>query len=175
MKIIPSGKVEITSSLSIQEVRDNISQNICPYRDLVSRIRNKKNDKTFEGRILNNHFNLQLIINMNNSFLPQISGEIQSVADGTKITADLKVHKFVKVFLIFWLSGVSIAFFTFLFGALLNEMNPFTPLIPIIMLVFGVGIIHFGFNMEKDNSINALKRIIANEKIEYINYNKKNR
>ncbi|HZH86580.1 MAG TPA: hypothetical protein VFD77_04635 [Brumimicrobium sp.] len=172
MKIIPFERVELKSPLPIQEVSDLLYQSIRPKRDIITNFsfRSSKNDKVFEGVILDDKFKIQRIINMRNSFLPQITGEIYADKNGTKLMADLKIHKFVLVFMIFWLSVVFIAFVMISIGVYFDASNPFALLIPLVMFIFGIGLIHFGFNMERENSINDLKRVINREKIQYIKY-----
>ena len=83
----------------------------------------------------------------------------QSSVNGTKVTAELKLHGFVVVFMTFWLSGVSLALIATIFGIITQGTNPIAVIIPIIMLAFGFGLGHFGFNMEKEKSIRELKKI----------------
>lgn len=159
MKIIPSEKIEFNTALSITEVNNELRKNIQPKRGIRFGFSKKENDKVFEGNHSNGKFEVQRVIYHRNSFLPQIKGTYQSSVNGTKVTAELKLHGFVVVFMTFWLSGVSLALIATIFGIITQGTNPIAVIIPIIMLAFGFGLGHFGFNMEKEKSIRELKKI----------------
>lgn len=160
MKIIPSNKIEITTVLSNQEVRKVLMENIRPKKGLTIGLRKPKDDKLFEGFFKQNRFEIQRIITERNSFLPQIKGQIQPNIHGTKLVANLKVNTFVIVFMTFWLGGISLALVATVVGILKQGTNPFFAIVPLIMIAFGIGLVHFGFNSEKEKSINDLKRIL---------------
>ncbi|MBC9797860.1 hypothetical protein [Sinomicrobium weinanense] len=163
MKIIPSEKIEITTELSNQEVRKILMDNIRPKKGLTIRFNKSRDKELFEGNFIQDKFEIQRIISGRNSFLPQIKGQIQSNINGTKLVADLKVHTFVIVFMIFWLTFISFAFVMVIIGVINQGTNPLLLIFPLIMIAFGIGLIHFGFNKEKENSINDLKRIISGQ------------
>ncbi len=127
MKIIPSDKIEILTTLSAQEVRKILAENIQPKR---------------------------------NSFLPQIKGTIQPNINGTKIVVDLEVHTFVVVFMLFWLTFVGFALVIGAIGVIHQGTNPIFLIFPLIMIGFGIGLVQYGYNSQKDTSITDLKRII---------------
>lgn len=160
MKIIPSEKIEFNTTLSITEVDNELRKNIQPKKSIRIGISKKENDKVFEGNHSNGKFEIQRVIYHRNSFLPQIKGTYQSSVNGTKVIAELKLHRFIVVFMTFWLSGVSLGLIAIIFGIIVQGTNPIVVLIPIIMLTFGFGVGHFGFNMEKDKSISELKKIL---------------
>jgi hypothetical protein len=160
MKIIPSNKIEITTVLSNQEVRKVLMENIRPKKGLTIGFRKPKDNKLFEGFFEQDRFEIQRIITGRNSFLPQIKGQIQPNINGTKLVADLKVNTFVIVFMTFWLGGISLALVATVIGILKQGTNPFFAIVPLIMIAFGIGLVHFGFNSEKEKSINDLKRIL---------------
>lgn len=76
------------------------------------------------------------------------------------LVEDLKVHTFVIVFMIFWLTFVGFAFIMGIVGVINQGTNPILLIFPLIMIGFGFGIVHYGFNSQKDKSIIGLKRII---------------
>ncbi|WP_417199799.1 hypothetical protein [Bizionia sp.] len=160
MRIIPSGKIEITTLLSNQEVRKILEENIRPKKVLTIGFNKPKDNKLFEGFFNQDKFEIQRIITGKNSFLPQIKGQIQPYINGTKIVADLKINTFVIVFMTFWLGGISLAFIGTIIGILKQGTNPFFAIVPLIMVGFGVGLVHYGFNSEREKSINDLKRIL---------------
>jgi len=160
MKIIPSDKIEILTTLSNQEVRKILTKNIRPKKGLKIGFNKSQEKELFEGNFEQDRFEMQRIITGRNSFLPQIKGKIQPNINGTKLVADLKVHTFVIIFMIFWLTFVGFAFIMGIIGVINQGTNPFLLIFPLIMIGFGIGLVNYGFNSQKDKSINDLKRII---------------
>ena len=160
MKIIPSEKLELTTGFSNQEVRKILRENIRPKKGLTFGFNKPKDDKLFEGIFEQDKFEIQRIIKGRNSFLPQIKGQIQTHINGTKLIIDLKIKGFVIIFMIFWLGFVSLALIGGIVGVLTQGTNPLTLILPLIMIAFGIGLVYFGFNNEKDKSINDLRRIL---------------
>ena len=160
MKIIPSEKIVITTPLSKHEVKRILMENIRPKKGLTIGFNRTRNKELFEGDLTQDKFNIQRIITGRNSFLPQIKGQIQPNNNGTKLTANLKVHTFIIVFMIFWLTFVGFAFVMGIIGVIHQGTNPFMLILPLIMIAFGIGLVHYGFNLEKENSINDLNRIV---------------
>lgn len=163
LKIIPSNKVEIITTLSNQEVRKILTENIQPKKGFTFSFYKSKEHKLFEGVFDSDKFEIQRVITGRNSFLPQIKGYIRPNSNGTKLIADLKLHTFVIVFMSFWLSGVSFGLIVTIIGILKQGTNPFLVVFPLIMLAFGIGLVHYGFNSEEEKSINDLKRILSGE------------
>jgi len=160
MKIIPSDKIEIVTTLSNQEVRKIMAENIRPKKGLEIGFNKPQKKELFEGFFEQDEFEIQRIITGRNSFLPQIKGQIQPNINGTKLVADLKVHPFVIVFMLFWLTFVGFAFVLGIIGVINQGTNPFLLIFPLIMIGFGIGLVNYGFNSQKDKSISDLKRII---------------
>ncbi|AFU69680.1 hypothetical protein P700755_002989 [Psychroflexus torquis ATCC 700755] len=160
MKIIPSDKIEILTTLSNPEVRKILTENIRAKKGLTIGFNKPKENKLFEGIFEQDRFEIQRIITGRNSFLPQIKGQIQSNINGTKLIANLKVNTFVIVFMIFWLTFIGFAFVMGIIGVVNQGTNPFLLIFPLIMIAFGIGLVHYGFNSEKEKSINDLKRIL---------------
>lgn|SRR5690606_1656921 len=160
MKLIPSENIELKTELSNQEVRKILHEYIRPKKGSRFGFKNQKEDKLFEGTFERDEFIIQRIIKGRNSFLPQIKGKIQSDFNGTKLIAVLKVHNFSIFFMLFWLTFIGFAFIMGIIGVINQATNPILLIFPLIMIAFGIGLVHFGFNKEKENSINDLKRII---------------
>ena len=160
MKIIPSDKIEIVTTLSNQEVRKIMAENIRPKKGFKIGFNKSSEKELFEGILNQDKFEIQRIITGRNSFLPQIKGQIQPNINGTKLIADLKVNTFVIVFMIFWLTFIGLAFVMGIIGIMNQGTNPFLLIFPLIMIAFGIGIVHYGFNSEREKSVNELKRIL---------------
>jgi hypothetical protein len=122
---------------------------------------NKSRSKQlFEGIFEQDRFEIQRIITGQNSFLPQIKGQIHPDSSGTKLVANLKVHTFVIAFMLFWLTFVVFAFVMGIIGVINQGTNPLLLIFPLIMIGFGIGLVNYGFNSQRDKSINDLKRIL---------------
>ncbi|MRI00031.1 hypothetical protein GH721_05720 [Kriegella sp. EG-1] len=159
MKIIPSRKIELVTSLSKEEVEKILIENMQAKKGIEFGFSKRTNQKLFEGTYYHGQFNIQRVINYRNSFIPKITGKISSGVGGTKIIAELKMHGFVIVFMVFWMGGVSLASIGAIYSMINNGINDFFSLIPIIMLVFGGGMVYFGFKYEADKAVRELKRI----------------
>ncbi len=64
--------------------------------------------------------------------------------------ADLKVNTFVIIFMFVWFGGISLAFVATIIGILKQGTNPLFAIFPLIMIAFGIGLINYGFNTERD-------------------------
>jgi len=160
MKIIPSDKIEILTTLSNQEVRKILTENIRPKKVLKFGFNQAQERELFEGNFEQNSFEIQRVITGRNSFLPQIKGQILPNINGTKLVADLKVHTLVIVFMVFWLTFVGITFIMGIIGVINQGTNLLFLIGPLIMIGFGIGLINYGFNSQKEKSINDLKKIL---------------
>ena len=160
MKIFPSDRVELISSLSKEEVEKKLRENIQPKRGIELRLTRPKNQKAFEGTLFGDSFQIQRVIHGRNSFLPQINGTLKEGANGTKILMDLKIHGFVIVFLAFWLGGVGLTLIGAIYAMVTQGVKPVFVVVPLVMFAFGVGLAYFGFNTEKEKSISELKKIV---------------
>ncbi|WP_343330601.1 hypothetical protein [Polaribacter staleyi] len=160
MKIIPSDKIEIVTTLSMQEARKILSENIRPKKIFKFSFNQPQKKELFEGNFEQDNFKIQRIITERNSFLPQIKGQILPSINGTRLVADLKIHSSVIVFMLFWLTFVGFAFITGIIGVINQGINPLFLIVPLIMIGFGIGLINYGFNSQKEKSINDLKKIL---------------
>lgn len=160
MKLIPSVDIELLTSFSKEEVESILMNNIGPKRGIELRFSKAKIEKPFEGYFENGEFEMQRAINYKNSFLPQIKGTVSESMSGTTVMAKLQLHDFVVAFMVVWLGGVSLALLGSIYAIISHEANPSVTIIPLIMLAFGIALVYFGFNSEKEKSINELKRIL---------------
>ena len=160
MKLIPSDKIEIISPYSKSELEGRLKENIQPKRGIELRLSKPKNQKTFEGILTQSGFKIQRVITGKNSFLPQIEGTIQEGLNGTKIKIDLTIHRFVVVFMAIWLGLIGFFLIGTIYGIITQDTNPMLAFMPLIMIAFGIGMVHFGYGSEKKKSIDELKRIL---------------
>ena len=161
MKIIPSENINIEIPYTKQDVQKFLKNNIRTKRSIITKLRKKEEKEIFEGTFKNDEFDIQRIINGRNSFIPQIKGKIYSHDNGTKLQAKLKVRRFSVIFIILWTIFVGIGLVMGIIGVLKQGTNPALLIFPIIMIAFAFGLVHYGFNKEKENSINDLKKIVS--------------
>ncbi|TMM57907.1 hypothetical protein FEE95_00290 [Maribacter algarum] len=159
MKLIPSRKIELYTSLPIEEVEKIIVENVQEAKGMDFRLSKPKNQKLFEGNYARNQFEIQRVINYRNSFLPQIKGNILPATSGSKIIAELKMHDFVLVFMLIWLGGAALASIGTIYSILTNGIQSFFSAIPLVMLTFGAAMVYFAFKYEADKAVDELKRI----------------
>ncbi len=160
MKLIPSDQIDILSPHTKAEVEYRLKENIQPKRGIELRLTKPKNQKAFEGVLTQNGFQIQRVITGKNSFLPQIEGTIQEGMNGTKIQIDLTIHRFVIVFMTIWLVMIGFSLIGTIYGIITQDTNPMFAFVPLIMIAFGIGMVHFGYGSEKKKSVDELKRIL---------------
>lgn len=160
MKFLPSEKIEIVTTLSKDEVKQILANYIGPKRTFNTLFDKRDESKIFHGEIEQDFFKIQRIINGKNSFNPQIKGEIKSYINGTRLIIDFKLNTFVKIFIIYWISFVSLAFVITIIGALKQYTIAFFIPFPLIMLIFAIVLTNYGFNSQKTKSIEDLSRIL---------------
>ncbi|MEO5775713.1 MAG: hypothetical protein ABIQ27_02340 [Flavobacterium sp.] len=116
------------------------------------------------GKVLPKRFEIKRVISYRNSFLPIISGEISDGINGTKVNVNMKLHPFVKTFMIFWLSGTLLASvastYNFLFSSEPKPDGGKMVFIPLLMLVFGIGLVVIAFKAESQKSIKDLEKLL---------------
>lgn len=169
-KFLPVEEYSILTSLSPEEVAQRLSQ----VTDLSRKRMQlqiprfpqfKKTISTYTGSLSKTDFKISRNISYQNSFLPVIAGTIGSFSGKTEIRISMKLHIFVKVFMIIWLSltglaalGVIIVALNLLVRGRIHVMNPMT-LIPIGMFLFGYMLMLLPFKIESRKSkkdLNAL-------------------
>lgn len=163
MKLIPSEKIEMKTDLSIQEVRDILTNNIRPKKKIFLSFTREKEDKLFEGTFKNDEFKLQRIVIGKKSFAPQIIGKIQGDTEDTKLTMDMKLRFSTILFLIYAIGFVCFAFIMGLIGVLNQETNPILLIFPFVMLVFIIGLVQYSFSNEKEKSIQVMKAMFETD------------
>ncbi|MBD0346790.1 MAG: hypothetical protein ICV63_18590, partial [Coleofasciculus sp. Co-bin14] len=124
------------------------------------------NHAPYEGTLSSSGFEIHRIIHYRNSFLPNIRGRFESLADGTLIRVTMRLHPFVTAFLLFWfLAWYSATIPMFLFGVLSGDVTREALLflgMPIVLLVAFWG----AFWCEANRSRRELMQIIQGEPLE---------
>lgn len=157
MKILPIEKLTLVTNLSKVEVVAALKSNVGLKQNFGLWDQKVENERKFEGVVYDDHFVIKRIIHYRNSFLPEIKGKIIEKLSGTEIEMVLKPVSFVIVFMILWLSFVSVLFIATLIGVIFGKASITVCIIPTVMLCIGIGMLAFGFSAESEK---AKKEII---------------
>ncbi|QIZ72295.1 hypothetical protein [Oxynema aestuarii] len=153
--MFPHEHFTIVTALDPDAVRQRLSTVVEPPKTFRWQWGNP--DKPYQGEIGDRSFKISRIIHYRNSFLPVIDGRIEPNGTGSKISINMKLHPFVLVFMLVWLSMVGQIPAMFLMGilfALFTDQKEQVPidsesylflLFPLGMFVFGCGLPLIGF------------------------------
>jgi len=110
----------------------------------------------FVGRVDIESFQIHRDIRYRNSFLPIISGRIESTPTGSHVRVTMRMHLLVSLFMVIWFSGVASAIWASAFGSKLQSTAGLVA--PIGMFAFGIFLVSLCFFPE---AIKAKKIIEA--------------
>jgi hypothetical protein len=123
----------IQSSLSPSDVLDRLAS----ATEKSRWVHWSDHHRLFQGTVNGNRFEIQRIVRERNSTLPRMSGEMAPTARGTSVVAVMRLAAWVRPFLIFCISFVSVAWFaTILFQLLARTFNLVGTIIPVVSLGF---------------------------------------
>ncbi|MEM7179600.1 MAG: hypothetical protein AAF518_01710 [Spirochaetota bacterium] len=127
---VPYKKLEYTSSKTAKEILDKLAQDV----DSSKKFRWTYNHShPFSGSLEEDSFKIWRNLTYRNSFNPVVEGNIKELPGGTsQIEIRIQLHRFVQVFMIFWLSGTLL----------------FPP-----MAIFGYFLVRWGFKREAEKTI----------------------
>jgi hypothetical protein len=136
MKIYPKEYFEIESPLPAAEILAVLDAVVEPPKWFRWKA---ASGKKFFGEVSTNSFKIWKIISYRNSFLPIIEGRITPTISGSHIAVTLRLHRFVALFMLFWLGGVSTGLVTFVTEVMRGKTGPLPLLlVPSGMLLFGI-------------------------------------
>jgi len=154
MKVYPKAYFEIESPLPAREILAALDAVVEPPKWFRWK---STSGKKYHGEVSIDSFKIWKIINYRNSFLPIIEGRITPSISGSRIAVTMRLHRFVAVFMLFWLGGVSTGVVTFLIAAMRGEMEPIPALLaPLGMLLFGIALTSISFWWEAKKTKPAL-------------------
>jgi hypothetical protein len=163
-KILPFETLVYHSALSNEELINHLQNEIEAEKSFGLGAQKFTYSKPYIGKVYRSGFEIKRALNYRNSFLPLIKGEIKNDISGSKISVKMKLHDFVKAFMILWLGGVSIAclggLYTLLFTDNADSEAGFFIFIPFAMLLFGIAMVSFGFKAESQKSKKDLEEIL---------------
>jgi hypothetical protein len=108
MRLIPHERFTISSSHSVDTLRQRLRDNVEPTKRFRFRFILSRASKAFEGEVGESSFKIHRIIGYRNSFLPQIEGRFERVLNRTDIHVTFRLHPLVIGFLALW-SGIVFA------------------------------------------------------------------
>jgi hypothetical protein len=148
MKLLPYENIEILSPLSPPEAQSALKREVKSLKLSGFGFASSEEHAYFDGFLENYQFKFNRKINYRNSFLPTISGSINSDLMGSRVVAKMRLAPVVSIFSIIWL-GVSIfaciALSVKIFGT--EDYDP-KMLIPFGMPIIGYSIVMGGFHYE---------------------------
>lgn len=169
-KLLPFEKLVYHSILNKEELITHLQNEIEAEKSFGFGAHRSSYSKPYIGKFYLNRFEIKRAVNYRNSFLPVIKGEIKDGINGTKITVKMGLADFVKAFMILWLGAVSFgcigALYSLIFTDTVNSEAGFFMFIPFAMLLFGIGMVSFGFKAESQRSIKDLEGILQAKIIE---------
>ena len=166
MKYLPAEDITFQSKLKETELLQRLEDSIEPAKAFRFGPFNGTETKPYQGKIVGPTFNISRIINYRNSFLPQISGNIENAFSGSLIRVKMRLHIAVIIFLCIWCGIMGTVGFVFLsqtFGS--TSFDPMM-LIPLGMLVVVYVVVMLAFKYESKLSISDLQSLFEAEIIE---------
>jgi hypothetical protein len=102
----------------------------------------------FEGTVTPGGFTISRIIRYRNSFLPVITGHIDTIATGARVTISMRLSWFILVFWVVWMTGVASSFGFLLFKRQGVHNRVFGIAVISGMLLFGYLLCTMAFGLE---------------------------
>lgn len=166
MKFLPIENLTFRTKLSKSEIIGRLAGNIEPERIFRFSMFSGKSSKSYEGQIKGDSFDIKRIITYRNSFLPRITGVMETDSYGMTIKVKMRMHILVIFFICFWCGGVILAGVFILTNSF--DGSAFNPaaLGPFGMLLFAYGLTIGGFKYESGKSKKDLQKIFEAEMIE---------
>lgn len=160
--LLPFETLNITTSLTFSEVLERLDEILEPPK-IFRLTLFKRPAKPYEGTINGNNFKIARIVNGRNSFLPVIQGEIHPQTPGCFIKIGMSLHKFVIIFMIYWLWATgSIGLFALFAWFVDRSIGPIF-LVPLGMFVFGWLLCLIPFRIEAKSATKFLLTLFAEE------------
>jgi len=148
MNLLPYDKFEFKVTLPPWDVCRRLVENVSEetfWGELFS----TSESKPFKGDVQEASFKIRRRIWYRNSFLPILHGEMETIADGTRIKIRMKLHLFTQIFLIAWISAV-------VFSDFLGDGDY---MMGFVFLIFAALLTYLGFWFEVKKSRLALLSI----------------
>ena len=163
MRILPNETVKYRTRLELHEAIEKLSEVTAPKDPSKFNSPLRKQSKPYQGLVSNVGFTLLRNIDYRNSFRPIIYGKFKPGTNYLEIDVQMKMHRFVRFFMIFWLSGVSFAFVASTYGVIRDSSPGFAMVLPVVMLLAGYFISKIAFGIESRQSTADLQKFLNAE------------
>ncbi len=162
--IIPYEKVTFCTNLSKNETRGRLNSQITADLNMGLLSGSPISKTYFIGKFTDYQFEIRRAINYQNSFLPMIQGEILSEFDGCSVSLTLRLHKFVRIFLL--LFGTLGLLFGTLYG--FSSQDDFIKglCLPIGMVLFTYILALVGFKAESQPALKYIQKLIEGTRVQ---------
>lgn len=145
MKLWPSDRFDIESSMSPEALAAALSSNVEPRKWF----RWSKVHARFQGEVSRDGFEITRIIRYQNSSLPIVRGQFLPNASGTKVAIRMGLHPSAIAFVCVWFGGLGLGTFAFAYVWLSGQASAWPGLLILpAMIVFGFAIVSGGFWFE---------------------------
>ena len=95
-----------------------------------------------------------------NSFAPRIEIRISAEEERTKIQVKMELMRFVRIFIIVWLTAAFLFFLPMLANVIKGGQLDIPVFLPLIMIVFGYSLAHFGLRFSAKDKLREIKKKI---------------
>ncbi|MDE6845555.1 MAG: hypothetical protein K2J99_07295 [Lachnospiraceae bacterium] len=145
------------------------SQDICSILESVTDPRgewfNTDSAAVFVGKVNSSGFKIvpKPRNGYRNSFSPVIEGRITGGKNVAIVDVKMRLHLFARIFLVVWFGGVGYALLAGILGIMagkLSEGISFT-IVPILLIVFGQGLIRIGFYPPAKQALRRLEEMLT--------------
>lgn len=160
MKLPLYRKITLHTQLTKDQVRQVILENTTPRDNTILGVFNKQPSTKFKGFLYKDYFRIERVITYWNSFIPLISGQLNTLPNGTEVTLTFKPYAFVVVFIIIWTGILLFATAITFINGINHDTLTKEALIPIGMLIFGSILFTTLFNSEFDSAKEELIKIL---------------
>ncbi len=174
MKILPYDNLTYKTHLSKEEILKRLSNQTEGKQWIrMSGVFSNQEHKAYEGTINENDFKINRIIGYRNSFLPRIEGEIEEINNEnqnfTLIHLKMRLHTFVIVFIIIWLSFVFLGGLFMIFLTSMETENQdvlgLASIVPFLMIIILPVVITLAFHYEGNKSKEFFEKIFEAERL----------
>lgn len=161
MNILPLENLTYDTNLPLSEVIERMKSQTEPLNYFRIQLFQKPSGKLFEGKVGENSFQVQRLINYRNSFVPVIKGHVDEGIFGTKIHISMQLNMFVKAFLMIWASFMLIGILSVLSTMPKQEGLWIAVLVGFGMLLFIVVVAVMAFKYEVKRAKKLLEELLS--------------
>lgn len=166
MRLLPSLECDLYSGRTPEEIRIILGAVTVMQEKKLLRLFGPTGGE-FAGSVSDSGFELMPVLWYNNSFNPVIRGWIEPYIEGTKIHVEMRMHKFVTGFSVFWFGGVAFFFLCGVIGFLFGKDPAMLLMIlfPAVMFAFGQLTMRFGFYRPARQSIKRIMELTGGREV----------